>query len=217
MIEARAVIFDFDLTLADSSPGFDACHHFAAERLGLTPPGFDAVRRSIGTPLDLVVPRFFPDLHESQVAKYIRAYQAYADEVMTPLTAMIAGALETVRRLQHAGLTLAIVSQKLRYRVEEVLQRERIHDCFDVVLGGEDVPAFKPDPSGLLLALERLGFSAADAIYVGDTTIDAAAAANAGLRFVAVISGPTTRDEFAPYETLAILEGVTQLPALLGL
>ena len=67
------------------------------------------------------------------------------------------------------------------------------------MLGGEDVPAFKPDPRGLLLALERLAVAPADAIYVGDTTIDAEAAANAGLRFVAVLTGPTTRADFAPY------------------
>ena len=212
----RAVIFDFDLTLADSTAGFDACHRLAAERLGLAPVSLEAVRRSIGTPLDIVVPRFFPSLSESQVAEYIAAYQAHADHVMTPLTVMLPGAADTVRHLNDAGLTLAIVSQKLRYRVEDVLQRERIRDCFDVVLGGEDVPAFKPDPSGLLLALERLAVAAGDAVYVGDTTIDAAAAANAGLRFVVVLSGPTTRDEFAPYATLAILDGVAALPGLLG-
>jgi phosphoglycolate phosphatase len=217
MTAPRAVIFDFDLTLADSTPGFDACHRFAAESLGLTPPTLDSVRRSIGTPLDLVVPRFFPALPDAQVAEYIAAYQACADDVMTPLTVMLPGAVDTLRHLRQARLPLAIVSQKLRFRVEDVLQREQIRDCFDLVLGGEDVPAFKPDPSGLLLALQRLAPDATDAIYVGDTTIDAEAAANAGLRFVAVLSGPTTRDDFAPYETLAILDSVAQLPALLGL
>ena len=155
----RAVIFDFDLTLADSSPGFDACHRFAAATLALPPPTSDAIRRSIGTPLDIVVPRFFPALTAAEVAAYIAAYQARADEVMTPLTVMLPGAVDSVRHLDQAGLTLAIVSQKLRYRVEAVLDREEISDCFDLVLGGEDVPAFKPDPSGLLLALQRLALS----------------------------------------------------------
>jgi phosphoglycolate phosphatase len=213
----KALIFDFDLTLADSSPGFDACHAFAAERLGLTPPAHDAVRRTIGTPLPLAVPVLYGAAIDGLLDEYIRLYQARADEVMTPLTVMLPSASETVRRLQQAGLPLAIVSQKLRYRVEDVLLREGIRDCFDAVLGAEDVPAFKPDPRGLQLALERLAVAPADALYVGDTTIDAEAAANAGLRFVSVLTGPTTRADFAPYATEALLASVADLPAVLSL
>ena len=136
---------------------------------------------------------------------------------MTPLTVMLPGASESVHRLREAGLPLAIVSQKLRYRVEQVLDREAIRDCFAAVLGAEDVPAFKPDPRGLLLALERLAVAAYDALYVGDTTIDAKAAANAGLRFVGVLTGPTTRADFAPYAPVALLGSVADLPAVLSL
>jgi phosphoglycolate phosphatase len=136
---------------------------------------------------------------------------------MTGLTVMLPGATEAVRSLQRSGLAMAIVSQKLRYRVEDVLRRESLLDAFVAVLGAEDVPAFKPDPRGLLLALERLETPAAEALYVGDTTIDAEAAANAGLRFVAVLTGPTTRDEFSRFETHAILDSAAALPGLLGL
>jgi phosphoglycolate phosphatase len=217
VIQARAVIFDFDLTLADSSAAFEACHTYAAQHLGLTPPADDAVRRSIGTPLPLAVPMLYGNTIDGRVDEYISLYQPYADEVMGPMTVMLPGAVDIVRHLDDASVQLAIVSQKLRYRVEEVLQREGLFGCFAVVLGGEDVPAFKPDPSGLQLALGKLGVSASDAIYVGDTTIDAQAAANAGLRFIAVLTGPTTAEEFAPYAVVAILDSVAALPELLGL
>lgn len=218
MIEKpRAVIFDFDLTLADSSPGFEACHRFAAERLGLTPPSLDAVRRSIGTPPHLAVPMLYGPAVEGRVDEYLDIYQPHADEVMGPLTVILPGSREALSALTAAAIPFAIVSQKLRYRVEEVLEREGLLDVFTCVLGGEDVPAFKPDPSGLLLALDRLGIPASDAIYVGDTTIDAEAAANANLRFVAVLTGPTTRNDFTPHTTVAILDSVAGLPALIGL
>jgi phosphoglycolate phosphatase len=216
-VTLRALIFDFDLTLADSTAGFDASHGFAAERLDLPLPDSAAVRRTIGIPLPLAVPLLYGAAIDGRVDDYIRLYQARADEVMTELTVMLPGACATVRRSKAAGLPLAIVSQKLRYRVEAVLQREQIRDCFDVVLGGEDVPAFKPDPSGLLLALQRLDVPASDALYVGDTTIDAEAARNANLRFVAVLTGPTTREEFAPYNPEALLDSVAALPGLLHL
>jgi phosphoglycolate phosphatase len=217
VIETRAVIFDFDLTLADSSPAFDACHRHAAAQFGLEPPTLDAIRRSIGTPLPIAVPRLYGPAIEGRVEAYIDIYQAHADEVMSGLTIMLPGAAETLHQLNQASLRLAIVSQKLRYRVEEVLQREALLECFAAVLGAEDVPAFKPDPSGLLLALERLGVGKDDAIYVGDTTIDADAAANAGLRFVGVLTGSTSREDFISHASVALLDSVIELPALLSL
>jgi len=217
VIQTRAVIFDFDLTLADSTPAFDACHRFAAARLNLAPPSLDAIRRSIGTPLPIAVPRLYGPQLEGRVDAYIEVYQARADEVMSGLTVMIPGAAEILRKLHDASLPLAIVSQKLRYRVEEVLIREGLLDCFASVLGAEEVPAFKPEPGGLLLALDRLGVARDDAIYVGDTTIDADAASNAGLRFVGVLTGSTTRSDFAPHASDALLDSVAELPDLLGL
>ena len=48
---ARAVLFDFDFTLADSSEGIVVCMNHALARLGLPPAPADAIRRTIG--LDL--------------------------------------------------------------------------------------------------------------------------------------------------------------------
>jgi phosphoglycolate phosphatase len=215
LIAPAAVIFDFDLTLVDSRAGFLAGHRYAAECLGVPAPDADTIGRAIGTPLEIVVPRMFPAMNEVKGAEYIRLYRVKADEVMADLTVVLAGAGETVAYLKQQGIKLAIVSQKLRRLVEPVLKREGLE--IDLVLGGEDVPAFKPDPSGILLALERLDVEADDAIYVGDTTIDAEAAANAGLRFVGVLTGPTSRDEMAAYPALALLESVRDLPEFLAL
>lgn len=214
LIAPTAVIFDFDLTLVDSRAGFIAGHRHAAERMAVPAPTPEAITRAIGTPLETVVPRMFPDMSEAQAAEYIRLYRVKADEVMEDLTVVLPGAAEALQRLKDAGMQLAIVSQKLRRLVEPVLKREGWE--IDVVLGGEDVPAFKPDPGGLLLALERLGLEPDDAIYVGDTTIDAQAAANADMRFIGVLTGPTTHDEMKQEPSLALLASVGELPEFLG-
>lgn len=213
----RAVIFDFDLTLVDSRPAFLDCHRFAAAALGLPPPQEADVYRSIGTPLVRVVPALYGPAGKARAEEYIRVYQARADEVMTGLTSLIPGAAEAVWALAEAGLRLAIVSQKLRYRLEEVLRRERLLHLFAVVLGAEDVEEFKPDPRGILLALERLGAGSDSALYVGDTTIDAEAARAAGLPFVAVLTGVTGREEFDRFAPAGVLASVRELPIFLGL
>ena len=65
------------------------------------------------------------------------------------------------------------------------------------------------------MALERLGVSRHEALYVGDTVIDAETARRAGVPFVAVTSGFTSQEAFGDYPAAAILGGVAELPALL--
>src|SRR5262249_55190334 len=152
---------------------------------------------------------------EVTVAEYLTLYQEHGDAVMTELTILLPDAAETVRHLSLAGYRLAIVSQKLRYRIEEVLRRDGLDTLFGAVLGGGDGLAFTRDPRGILMAVERLGGTTANALFVGDTVIDAEAAKRAGVAFVAVLSGPTQAEEFAGYELLAAIEGVGGLPAVL--
>ena len=217
VIAPGAIVFDFDLTLADSRPGFVAAHHFATQAMGLPEPTREAIARSIGTPLEKVVPVWWPDLEEAAAAEYVRIYRQQADDVMASLTTMLPGAVAAVQRLGEIGIPLAIVSQKLRHLIESVLEREGIADCFDILLGGQDVPDFKPDPGGILLVLERLDVTTADGLYVGDTTIDAEAAARGEVPFVAVLTGVTRREEFARYGAVAVLNSVAELPEYLQL
>jgi phosphoglycolate phosphatase len=216
IVPYQAVVFDFDLTLADSRPGFDACHRYAAEHMGLPVPTFEAAGRTIGTPLPLAYVELYGAGAAGKAEEYVKLYQAHADEVMTGLTTMLPGAADALEALQDAGLRLAIVSQKLRYRVEDVLRREGLLERFETILGGEDVPAFKPDPRGILMAIERLEATKDEAIYVGDTTIDAEAARNAGVGFVGLLSGFAERGDFSEYKPIVVLDDVSQLPEYLG-
>jgi phosphoglycolate phosphatase len=214
--DVRAVVFDFDLTLADSRLGFIASHDFASRRVGLPQPAHEAVEQTIGTPLHIAVPRLHGDAVLPVLDEYLRTYQARADEVMTSLTIMLPGAVDAVRRLHAAGIRLAIVSQKLRYRVEDVLRREHLLHLFVAVLGGEDLPDFKPDPRGLLLALEKLRTSPAASLYAGDTVIDAETSRRAGVRFVALLTGSTSGEALEEHRPVAVLPSAAALADLLG-
>lgn len=214
MRDLRAIIFDFDLTLVDSRLGFVDAHEYARTRLSLPEIAAEAAVRTIGTPLPDAFRLLYPG-HEMAMEEYMALWQARADEAMTGLTSVLPGVPQAVRALHAAGMALGIVSQKRRYRIEAVLEREGLLDCFAAVVGGDDAPEFKPDPSGILMVLRRMEATAERAVYVGDTVIDAEAASRAGLPFIAVLSGFATRDDFLVHQPLAVLESVADLPALL--
>jgi len=212
-----AIVFDFDLTLVDSLAGFVESHAFAARAVGFEPPAPATISRTIGTPLPEAFRTFYGPEQDPFMETYLRHYQQRADQVMTDATVFLAGAESAIERLHAAGLPLAIVSQKLRYRVEDVLRRASLLDAFSTIIGGDDVPALKPDPAGLLLAIERLQAKPAASLYVGDTVIDAETAQRAGVPFIAVLSGFHKREEFAGCQPIAFLDSVAMVPRYVGI
>ncbi len=208
----RAVIFDFDFTLADSSRGFLACHEWAARAVGLPAVPVEQALRSVGMALPAAFAFMYGEQGESEAAEYVRLWQGRADEVMAGLTHLYDGVAATVVALKEQELALAIVSQKLRRRIAEILERDGLLDAFDLIVGGEDLTRLKPDPEGLLAAVAALG--ARSCLYVGDTVIDAQAAQNAGLPFVGVLTGVTRRHEFDGHQSIALLDDVSTLPEL---
>jgi phosphoglycolate phosphatase len=208
----RAVLFDFDFTLADSSPGVIECFAHGFARVGLPPADPEAVRRTIG----LTLPEALRRLHGVEDAALARdfsdAFRERAEHVMVASTRWLDRALEAVATCREVGLATAICSTKRRSHIEGVLARDDLHALFDAVIGSDDVATAKPAPDALHAALTRLGVGTDRALYVGDHPVDAEAAARAGVTFVAVLSGPSDRAEFASHPVRAFLRSIGELP-----
>lgn len=211
----EAVIFDFDFTLADSFRGIVECANHALRAMGLPQATPEEIRRTVGYSLPESLVRLAGEEHSPRGGEYMRLFVEKADEVMADLTYVYDYVPETVDHLRDRGLRLGIVSTKFRYRIEAVLGREGLLEPFEVIVGGEDVSEFKPDPESLRMALERLEIPREAALYVGDSVVDAEAAARAGVPFAAVLSGPTPRGSFSEYEPVMILDTVLDLASIL--
>lgn len=129
------------------------------------------------------------------------------------------GVPELLANLRERGFPLGLVTGKSRRTWK--LTRPHVEAAlgqFDAHVFDDDVSAPKPDPSGILLALEALGVGPKGGVYVGDTMSDLEAAHLAGLTPVGVLwsKRPQEREEFAK---LALsLEGfAVESPAALAL
>ena len=110
---------------------------------------------------------------------------------------------------------MAIISTKYRYRIQAVIDKHFPQGFIDVIIGGEDVKQAKPHPQGVKTALKKLKAKKELSLYVGDSTVDAETARNAGIDFCGVLNGLTTYDELAAYPHRKILPNLTLLPLLL--
>ena len=90
--------------------------------------------------------------------------------------------------LAGAGRTLAVLTNKPGAMARQILDGLGLAGRFAAVVGGDEAPR-KPDPAGARALLARLGGRAEEAVFVGDSRVDAATAAAAGIPFVGVVWG----------------------------
>jgi phosphoglycolate phosphatase len=212
----RAVLFDFDLTLAESTQGVLECANYALMRIGLPSVPEEAVRRTIGLPLQDSF-RLLSGRSDSQMeTDFARWFVRRADQVMAALTIVFPETTVALERLRLDGVKAAVVSTKFRYRIESILARDGLSWAFDTIVGGEDVAHPKPDPEGIQRALRAMGVEPADALYVGDHPVDARAALAAGVRFVATLTGSSAKGDFTDVPVSGFMRTLAELGSLIG-
>lgn len=212
----RAMVFDFDLTLADSSTAVEECVSYALSSLGLPLPDPTEVRRTIGLSLEKGLEFLTGETDPELKSRFRELFVHRADQVMVDQTVLIEGTRTTVDFLRVRGVLTGIVSTKYRYRINAILERQGVLEQFDKVVGGEDTASPKPDPEGLKRALEALGVHPREAAFVGDHLVDAEAASRAKVPFIGVLTGTTMEDAFTSFPCLGVLPSVADLPHFLG-
>lgn len=185
----RAVLFDFDGTLADSYPAITASVNHVRSLHGLPPLSVADVKRHVGRGAEYLLEHTCP---VGDMAAKVAAYRAHHPSVLREGTRLLPGVYDTLQALHRRGLRLAVCSNKPVAFTKELLVILAIQDFFNVVLGPEDVGLPKPAPNMLLTALARLHIRADEALYVGDMTVDIQTARAAG---VTVWIVPTGSDE----------------------
>ncbi len=140
----------------------------------------------------------------------MRLFLERADGVIDT-SKMFAFVPSLVDALVTGGVEIGIVSSARRKRISHVLRREGIDKHFKVIIGFEDVKELKPDPTGLLRAVDALGAPKERCLYVGDSITDAETARRAEVTFVAVLSGTTEQIAFAEYGPAMVLRDASEL------
>ena len=211
LLDAKAVLFDFDFTLADSSVGIIACINYGLTKLGLPEAPDDKIMKTIGLYIPEALVALAGEEYRPRGQEFFGYFTEKADEVMADGTDIYPAAGRVIPMLAGLGYRVGIVSTKFRYRIEAMMEDAGLLDCLDVIIGGEDVTRHKPAPDGLIKAAECLNLGVEDCVYVGDSHVDAGAARSAGMPFVGVLSGTTPVETFERYPGVAVLSGVGSL------
>ena len=213
----KAVCFDFDYTLGDCTDSILAGFEHGLTGLGWPAPEREAVRSTIGYLLEDAYSMLTGDHDPAHQAQFRLLFSEVAVERQRQETVLFPGADELLRGLKRAGVKTAIVSTKRGDTIEIILERLGLADTVELVIGSADVKRHKPDPEGVLAALDRLGVHPEDTLFCGDTVLDAGAAQNAGTHFAAVLNGITPAQDFEDFPCDHISPDLWDLAKWLGI
>ena len=188
--DMTSIIFDLDGTLVDSAEVLRDVGNTLLAELGLAPMTTDEARGYIGNGATVFVEKMLgardaldPATFAANFERYSGLYAAAPGEANIPFPHVD----ETLRGLVSAGHRLALCTNKPTAPTEVLLAAHEWRDLFGAVICGDTLPERKPHPAPLREAARQL--AAPPAIYVGDSEVDAAAAAAAGFPFFLYTEG----------------------------
>jgi pyrophosphatase PpaX len=184
------VIFDLDGTLADTVNLIVESYQHAFRTVIGREEDPDIIRSWIGRPLSTAFRDHSPELADQLYATYL----SWNTDNTERLIRSYEGAREVLVALGEAGAKVGVATSKRRESAQQALDLLGLSPHVNALVGLEDTEVHKPEPTPLLLALERLGESdPSRAAYVGDAVVDVLAGKAAGMATVAVTWGAGVR------------------------
>ena len=172
----KAVIFDFDYTLGDSTEGIVKSAEYALSKLWEKEKTREDIIKTIGLSLEKTYFALTDNDDSERAALFKKFFIEKADTVMVESTNLYKETIFVLENLKEKGFKTAIVTTKLNSRIQSILKKFSSSHLIDEIVGVEDVENVKPHPEGLLLAIEKLKLEKSDVFYVGDSYVDAEAA-----------------------------------------
>jgi len=192
-INLKAVLFDMDGVLFDSMKNHATAWHEAMKQYGMSLSKEEAYLhegRTGAATINIVSQR--ERGYEADEEEIKRIYQTKSDIFnQLPKADPMPGAFEVLKKIKEAGLTPMVVTgsgqlsllDKLNHYFPGIFQRKLMVTAFDVKHG-------KPNPEPYLMALEKGGFEANEAVVIENAPLGVQAGVAAGIFTIAVNTGP---------------------------
>ncbi len=184
----KAVLFDFDGTLADSSAGIFHTALYTVRKMGIEREySDDELRRFVGPPLRRCFVEAF-GMDESLLDEAVRIYREEYTARGMRMMHLYPGMKELLEALRGMGIKTGVASFKAETLVISCLDGLGVHDLFSAI-HGSDLAGTLTKGDIIELAIKDLGVDRECVLMVGDTENDRLGAEAAGVQFLAVTYG----------------------------
>lgn len=193
---------DIDGTLVDSNFLHVEAWAHAFDELRIPVPSW-RIQRAIGADSAVLLDQLIgdePDDHKDRAkALHAKYYQA-----LFPRLKLLPGARELITDLSINGVRAVLATSAPDDELQALLKVLNIQEHIYAVTSAEDVENAKPEPGIIAVALRKGNVDAAKAVMIGDSIWDIAAAKNAGVAAIGVLSGGTGEGDLTQAGAIAV-------------
>lgn len=192
------ILFDLDGTLIDHFTTIAKSVNYAQRQLGLPESDYATVRATVGGSVPITLGKLCGPENASAAEPLFREH---FDAIIFDDLAALPGAEWLLRTLKARGDKLGVFTNKYAGHTRSTLAHLGLDRWLDVIIGtGEsDCPYRKPDPRFTAYALEQMDCSSEEAIMVGDSPYDLAAAEAGCIECYLVATGSHSAEELAEH------------------
>jgi HAD superfamily hydrolase (TIGR01509 family) len=209
--DLKAVLLDIDGTLIDSNDAHARAWVDVGKEFGHD-ISFDHVRWLIGMGGDKVLPEVTGLQEESEAgAKILARRGEIFRERYLPQLAPFEGARRLLEQLTEDGLKLVVATSASEDDLQGLLKQAGIADLIDQAANSDDAEESKPAPDIVEAALRRGRVRPDEAVMIGDTPYDVAAAQRAGVPIIGFTCGGWEAEELRG--AIALYSGPAELLA----
>ena len=211
MRKRNVIIFDMDGTLLNTLDDIADSLNYSLNECGYPVHEKDAIRKMIGGGATILLQRAAPkNLSDEERAHLMEVFIGHYFKNANNKTDLYDGIRPLVKKLAEEKFRMGIVSNKGDKAVKELTQFY-FQDEMEFALGERPDVIRKPAPDALYLAMDELGVTADDCIYIGDSEVDAQFSKNAGIPCIIVTWGFRDREELKDADPDVIVDTMEEL------
>ena len=211
-------MFDLDGTLLDTLDDLHAAVCYALEKQGLPARTRAQVRDYIGNGIFLLMQRAVgaDAVPAVDMASVMADFKEYYGAHCQDKTAPYDGVLELLASLKAQGKKIAVVSNKADFAVKKLCEGY-FSGLVDVAIGENEAGGVKkkPAPDTVFAAVNALGGTLENAVYIGDSEVDIQTASNAGIACISVSWGMKDREFLLKNGAKTIVDTTEELLGIL--
>ncbi len=192
----KAVIFDLDGTLLDTSKDLANAGNYVLSQLNLHQHTEAEFKHMIGHGIKNLVTSMLPstarggEMEKMALQMFKNYYSLHSADKTEPFEKTHT----MIKVLKNAGVKLAVFSNKDNVLANSLVQKHFEH-AFDMSLGHIEGMKLKPDPQGLITICKELNVGQNEVLFVGDGEADVLAAKNAGIDMCCALWGYRTKQQ----------------------
>tara|TARA_Y100000994_G_C15638195_1_gene420089 strand:- start:165 stop:812 length:648 start_codon:yes stop_codon:yes gene_type:complete len=184
-----AILFDLDGTLLNSGLTFHKIVNQLKKEINQEEVPFEKVRKYSSRGASLILKNSFPEANEAQLADLKKSFLERYFEFMLDDICLYDGVVELIDFLANESIPWGIVTNKSEKYTRPIIEKLKWHELTNAVICPENVTKAKPDPEGIITALNLLNASNSESYYVGDHKRDIETGKNANVKTVACTYG----------------------------